>query len=142
MAISVSKAKQEMLKKRMHALGIRERDLEEKFIRSSGPGGQHLNKTSTCVYIKHIPTGIEVKCQQARYQVVNRFLARRILVRKIEAVKFGKLSEEKKRIEKIRRQKRRRSRRAKEKMLKAKKERAEKKKMRSCRPGAEEIIQF
>ena len=61
----------------MAALGIREEDLEEKFIRSSGKGGQHVNKTSTCVWLKHLPSGIEVKCMEERSQSINRFLARR-----------------------------------------------------------------
>ena len=136
---SVSKKKKEALQKKMAQLGITEDELEEKFVRSSGPGGQHLNKTSTCVYLKHIPTGIEVKCQKERSQTLNRFLARRILINKIETVKLGKISQERKRIEKIRRQKRRRSRRAKEKMLKVKKEQSEKKKGRSWRPQPGEI---
>ena len=114
----------------MESLKIRERDFEEKFIRSSGRGGQKVNKTSSCVYLKHRPTGIEVKCQEERSQALNRFLARRRLVGKIETRLLGRLSEERKRIEKIRRQKRRRSKRAKEKMLRDKKKRAEKIRMR------------
>ena len=110
---------------------MRESELDEKFIRSSGSGGQKVNKASSCVYLKHRPTGIEVKCQQERSQALNRFLARRRLVNKIETRLLGMLSEERKRIEKIRRQKRRRSKRAKEKMLREKKKRAEKKRMRS-----------
>ena len=142
MNFGVSKTKEEALKKKMHSLGIREEDLEEKFIRSGGKGGQRLNKVSTCVYLKHKPTGIEVKCQKERWQALNRFLARRILTNKIETRILGELSEERKRIEKIRRQKRKRSKRAKEKMLKAKRKRADKKKMRSYRPGADELINY
>ena len=130
MQFAVSKTKEQALRVKMERLGIRERDLEEKFIRSSGRGGQKVNKTSSCVYLKHRPTGIEVKCQQERSQARNRFLARRILANKIETRILGKLSEERKRIEKIRRQKRRRSKRAKEKMLRDKKKRAERIKMR------------
>jgi len=114
----------------MCRLGVREKDLEERFVRSSGRGGQKVNKTSSCVYLKHWPTGIEVKCQQERSQALNRFLARRRMVNKIETRLLGRLSEERKRIEKIKRQKRRRSKRAKEKMLKDKRKRAEKIKMR------------
>ena len=130
MQFAVSKTKEQTLRVKMERLGIRERDLEEKFIRSSGRGGQKVNKTSSCVYLKHRPTGIEVKCQQERSQARNRFLARRILARKIETRILGKLSEERKRIEKIRRQKRRRSKRAKEKMLRDKRKRAERIRMR------------
>ncbi|MBN1405411.1 MAG: peptide chain release factor-like protein [Candidatus Omnitrophica bacterium] len=115
----------------MDSLGIREADLDEKFIRSQGPGGQNVNKTSTCVYIKHRPTGVEIKCQQERSQALNRFLARRMLVNKIESTILGKKAEDRKKIEKIRRQKRKRSRRAKEKMLRYKKMRSEKKALRA-----------
>ena len=71
------------LEKRMALLGVREEDIVENFIRSSGPGGQNVNKTSTCVYLKHLPTGIEVKCQRQRSQLLNRSLARHILLSKI-----------------------------------------------------------
>ena len=142
MKFGIRKIKQEALNKRMQLLGIREIDLKEKFIRSSGRGGQNLNKTSTCVYLKHLPTGIEVKCQQERSQSLNRFLARRILANKIETLKLGRLSQERKRIEKIRRQKRKRSKRAKEKMLRNKAKRAEKKRSRSYRTGIDELIGF
>lgn len=119
------------LEKRMAKLGIFEKDIEERFVRSGGKGGQKLNKTSSCVYLKHLPTGIEVKCQEERYQSINRFLARRILTDKLEALVLGKKSMEQQRIEKIRRQKRKRSRRAKEKMLEGKRYQSDKKMMRS-----------
>lgn len=67
----------------MEELGIAEKDIEEQFIRSSGKGGQHVNKTSSCVYLRHIPTGIEIKCMQERSQSANRFLARRELIEAI-----------------------------------------------------------
>ena len=135
--IFVGRDKEETLKKRMSELGIREEDIEEKFVRSQGKGGQNVNKLETCVYLKHRPTGIEVKCQQERYQAMNRFLARRILTDKIEALVRGKKSAERARIEKIRRQKRRRSRRAKEKMLEDKRRRSDIKRGRSFRPDAD-----
>ena len=130
MIFSVSRDKEAILNSKMVLLGIKEIDLEEKFIRSSGKGGQKVNKSSSCVYIKHKPTGIEVKCQKERSQGLNRFLARRILVSKIEALILGKKAEKQRKIEKIRRQKRKRSRRAKEKMLRYKKMRSEKKELR------------
>lgn len=128
---SVSDKKEKNLIDKMKQLGIKEDDLIEKFIRSSGKGGQKTNKTSSCVYLKHIPTGIEVKCQKERSQSLNRFIARRNLARKIETLIMGRKSEERKRIEKIRRQKRKRSKRAKEKMLEEKSKQAQKKSSRS-----------
>jgi protein subunit release factor B len=80
----VSEEKNQWLKNKMEALGIREEDIEEKFVRSSGGGGQKVNKTSTCVYLKHIPTGAEVKCMKERSQSLNRFFARRELIERIE----------------------------------------------------------
>ena len=130
MTFSVGRSKMDALKAKMDSLGIKEEDLAEKFILGSGKGGQKVNKTSSCVYLKHRLTGIEVKCQKERSQVMNRFLARRILVNKVESLVLGRRSEERKRIEKIRRRKRRRSRRAKEKMLAFKKMHSEKKKLR------------
>lgn len=117
----------------MDSLNVREEDIEESFIRSSGRGGQKVNKASTCVYLKHIPTGIEVKCQKERSQALNRYHARVILLKKIERLIKGRESEEIQRIEKIRRQKRKRSKRAKEKMLAEKKSISEKKRLRSFR---------
>ena len=100
----VSEKKNRWLQERMEALGIHERDIEEKFIRSSGSGGQKVNKTSTCVYLRHLPTGIEIKCMEERNQSLNRFLARRELVRRVEKMS-GQLTPEDMKIEKIKRQK-------------------------------------
>lgn len=136
---SVSKDKQEALRQRMADLGIFEKDIVEKFVRSSGRGGQKVNKTSTCVYLKHLPTEIEVKCQRERSQALNRFLARRILADKVEEMIRGKESEERQRIEKIRRQKRKRSQRAKQKMLEEKRKQSEKKRARSFRPKIDDL---
>jgi|SRR5437899_13079284 len=126
----ITSQKDKALRDKMQALGIYEHDIEESFVRSSGAGGQHVNKTSTCVQLIHRPTGITVKCQQERSQAANRFLARRILTDKVEAQILGKKSQEQQMWEKIRRQKRRRSRRAKEKMLAAKHRQSFKKEMR------------
>ncbi|MBI2870596.1 MAG: peptide chain release factor-like protein [Candidatus Omnitrophica bacterium] len=135
--LPVSEAKRLALKRRMEKCGVREADLEESFIRSSGPGGQNVNKVSTQVQLAHRPTGITVKCQRERSQALNRYLARVLLVSKIEQAVLGRESEERKRTEKIRRQKRRRSKRAKEKMLKEKRHRSEKKGLRRS-PDVEE----
>jgi len=129
-AFNVSHGKEKMLQDRMEALGIKETDIIERFVRSQGHGGQNVNKTSTCVYLKHIPTGIEVKCQQERSQSLNRFLARRILLNKIEKQLLGKESLEVQQIEKMRRQKRRRSKKAKEKVLRLKHLQSQKKRER------------
>ena len=83
-SFAVSEEKNRWLQAKMEALGVREKDLEEKFIRSSGRGGQKVNKTSSCVYLRHAPTGIEVKCMKERSQSLNRFLARRELFLRIE----------------------------------------------------------
>lgn len=127
----VSAIKIQELNERMRYLGIRPEDIEERFVRSSGPGGQKVNKTSTCVVLHHLPTGIIVRCQKERSQALNRFLARRMLLDRIEKRQLGILSAEQQRVEKIRRQKRRRTRRAKAKMLAEKRRQAEKKALRT-----------
>ncbi|MCX5815783.1 MAG: peptide chain release factor-like protein [Proteobacteria bacterium] len=134
----VSPEKVGALQGRMEQLGIRESDILERFVRSQGHGGQKVNKTSTCVYLKHLPTGIEVKCQQERSQSLNRFLARRILVEKIESMVLGEESEKQQQIEKIRRQKRKRSKRAKEKVLQLKHIQSARKQARTYKPDSEE----
>ena len=130
MKFGVSKEKAADLDKRFAKLGIVEDDLVEKFLRASGPGGQKVNKTSAAVYLKHLPSGLEVKVQSARSQALNRFLARRKLVEKMEEIIEGKRSAEQKRIAKVRRQKRKRSKRAKEKVLTEKRKQGEKKRLR------------
>ena len=126
----ISPKKQQQLEAQMRRLGVEERDLEESFVRSSGPGGQNVNKVSTCVVLRHRPSGLEVRCQRERSQALNRFLARRILLERLEAQRLGALSAEAKRIAKVRAQKRRRSRRTKEKLLRLRFLRAQKKSLR------------
>lgn len=129
--MSIRKEKLDALYKRMEELGIREEDLIEKFILGSGKGGQKVNKTASCVYLKHIPTQIEVKCQQNRSREMNRFLARRELCEQIASKIHQEKTAKQQLMEKIRRQKKKRSRRAKEKMLQEKKKRSEVKSYRS-----------
>ena len=139
MATLVSTEKAKQLSERMLALGVRESDIDEQFVRSSGAGGQKVNKVSSCVVLHHRPTGIRVKCQQERSQALNRFLARRLLLDKIDTQQRGAASAEMERIEEIRRQKRKRSRRAKMRMLDDKHHQSEKKGRRSgVRPGRDE----
>jgi len=127
----VSSGKEAAIAQKMLELGVSESDIEETFVRSSGPGGQKVNKTSSCVYLLHIPTGLAVKCQRERSQSLNRYLARRLLLDKIERAQKGFVEEEREKIEKIRRQKRKRSKRAKEKILTDKHHQTEKKVLRS-----------
>ena len=107
----VSEEKNRWLKERMEVLDIDEKDIEEKFVRSSGRGGQKVNKTSTCVYLRHIPTEIEVKCMKERSQSLNRFFARRELVEKISKMS-GQITSDDIKMGKIRRQKAKRKKRA------------------------------
>lgn len=124
--------KYQKLAKRMQELGIQETEIFEKFILGSGKGGQKINKTASCVYLKHLPTGIEVKVQRSRSQEENRFFARRLLCEKLAEKLFKEECTKAKEAAKIRRQKKRRSRRQKEKMLQDKKIHSEKKGLRKA----------
>ncbi len=107
----VTERKRHELARRMHKCNLLENDIEEKFVRSSGPGGQKVNKTSTCVHLKHIPSGLAVKVQKSRSQPLNRYYARKKMCELLENKLLGKQSPEAKKIEKIRKQKDRRRRR-------------------------------
>ena len=111
-SFGVTARKEAELTARMEACGVRETDLEEHFVRSGGPGGQKVNRTATCVQLFHMPTGIEVKMQEARSQALNRFYARRRLCELVEVRLLGKDSPQERAHEKIRKQKSRRKRRA------------------------------
>jgi protein subunit release factor B len=129
-AFPVNPEKDQQLARRMAALGVRESDIDETFVRSGGHGGQNVNKSATCVMLLHRPTRLQVKCQTTRQQGLNRFLARRLLLDKIEALQTGRAAADRARIEKIRRQKRPRSRGAKERILADKSRQSDKKSSR------------
>lgn len=118
------------LLKWMKKLGINEEDLLEKFVLGSGTGGQKINKTSSCVYLKHIPSGIEIKCQRGRSREANRHYAREELCRRVETVLLKEKLEKQQEREKKRRQNRRPSARQKETMIEQKKHLSQKKKLR------------
>ena len=119
----------------MEALGVREDDIEESFARSSGPGGQNVNKTSTCVVLVHRPTGLQVRCQETRYQGRNRERARELLLDRLEARRQERAAAARAQIEKVRRQKRPRSRAAKERILADKSRRSQRKGLRRQPPN-------
>jgi protein subunit release factor B len=130
----VATEKAAALDERLRKLGVREEELEEQFVRSGGKGGQNVNKVATCVVLLHRPSGTQVKCQAARTQGMNRYLARKQLAEKLETAILGARSAKEQAMEKVRRQKRRRSRKAKAKMLANKHAQSAKKAMRG-RPG-------
>jgi protein subunit release factor B len=126
-----NKDKWDALYLRMEKIGMKEDDIVEKFILGSGRGGQNLQKTSSCVYLKHLPSGLEVKCQQTRSRDQNRFFARRELFEKLEQEILGEKSKKQQEMEKIRRQKQRKTRKQKAKMVEDKKQRSSVKEGRS-----------
>ena len=133
----ISTEKRAALAKRMAELGIRDADLVEKFVLGSGSGGQKINKTSSCVYLKHVPTGIEIKWQQSRSRELNRVMARRELCERLADRIAGEKSRRREEAERVRRQKRRRSRRQRAIMLDDKRKHGAKKLMRGRVAGEE-----
>jgi len=123
--------------KKAESLGIYPADIEEQFIRGTGHGGQKINKTSSTVVLKHLKTGVEVRCQKHREQSKNRLSAYKLLILKIEEKIMGKESKLAKEKFKIRKQKLKRSKRAKEKILRDKKLHGEIKEMRADVKNAE-----
>ncbi len=130
--------KEEELLERMQKLGIHENDIVEKFILGSGKGGQKVNKTSSCVYIHHLPTGVEVKCQRERSRELNRFLARRELCERVERDILKQKTKKDSELSKIRRQKKRRTRRSQQKVLEDKRARSTTKQHRQPPSSREE----
>ena len=108
----VTERKAGELGRRMGGCGLFEKDIEESFVRSSGPGGQKVNKSSTCVHLSHRPSGLVVKMQKSRSQGLNRYYARKRLCEMLENELLGKESPEAKKLSKIRKQKDRRRRRS------------------------------
>jgi len=129
-SFGVTTEKSRLLELRMSELKIKEDDLIEKFIKGSGPGGQKVNKTSSCVYLHHLPSSIEIKCQKTRSQSLNRYYARQLLCDELEEIVLQEKSKRQKEREKIRRQKRKRSKRSQEKILQDKKQDSVKKSLR------------
>ena len=126
----VTEERKRELRRRMRRKGIFEKDITETFVKSSGPGGQNVNKVSTCVFLKHNPSGISVKCQTERTQALNRFKARNLLVSKIQAARRQVVQKEIDIVQKNKRRNRKRTTVAKEEMLRQKKMKSERKQSR------------
>lgn len=133
----VSNDKWDKLADWMEKLHINEDDLIEKFIIGSGKGGQKLHKTASTVYLKHIPSGIEIKCQESRSREDNRYFAKVRLCEKLHEIVSNEKTKEQQRVEKLKRQKKRRSRRSKQKMLDEKSKQGQLKILRK-KPSSEE----
>jgi peptide chain release factor len=112
------------LRRRFVSLAVRPEDVEERFIRGSGAGGQKINKTSSTVWLRHAPTGIEVRCQRERSQTTNRLIAWLELADKLAARRNEAAQQAQGARELVRRQKRQKSRGQKVRMIEGKKHRA------------------
>jgi peptide chain release factor len=128
--VPVETAQEDLLSRRMAALGIKETDLEESFVRSGGHGGQNVNKVSTCVILSHRPSGIQVRCQESRQQGANRVAARMLLLDKIETARNAAAAQQRALKEKARRRNRPRSFGAKQRILASKARQSDKKRAR------------
>ncbi len=136
--VYIGTEKREQLRAFMESVGVREEDLVEKFVLGSGRGGQKVNKTASCVYLRHAPTGMEAKCQPTRSRELNRYYARKTLCERLDETIRGENSRRQQEAERIRRQKRRRSRRQRERILEEKHQRSERKQTRG-RVGMREM---
>jgi protein subunit release factor B len=126
----VGQDKLNALEARLKKLNISQKDLVIKAILGSGSGGQKVNKTHSTIYVKHLPTGFEVKCGRTRSQELNRYYALQLLCEKLEKKLFDIQTKKEKEAAKIRRQKKRRSRKAQQKVLEEKKQHSVKKVLR------------
>jgi len=115
---------------RLARLGLRAEDITESFARSSGPGGQHVNKVSTAVTLRHVPSGVAVTVQDSRSQAMNRQIARERLLQTLEETRRAEKAAQRSDREKIRRQNRPRPRGVKRRMVDNKKKRGAVKKLR------------
>ena len=131
MSLGVSIGKLKELYKKMRTMNIFEKDIHEDFVRSSGRGGQNVNKVSTCVVLYHQPTGIRVKSQQERTQGLNRYIARCRLLKIIMQKQIARQQKYVHDREKRRRQKRIRPYALKEKILEGKHRQTQKKQLRA-----------
>jgi protein subunit release factor B len=121
---------------RLEALGWRVAEVEERFVRGAGPGGQKINKTSSTVWLRHRPTGVEVRCQRERSQVANREIAWMELIARLEARAAAAAQAAVTANEAERRRTRQKSRRQKARMIEGKRHRSGLKQLRG-RVGAE-----
>ena len=131
--LTMASSREQKLLERMAALRVREEDIDEVFTRSSGPGGQNVNKTSSAVIVIHRPTGLQVRCEKERSQAQNRALARELLLDKIEERRRSIAQARRAIEEKIRRQNRKRSRAAQNRILQDKARRSVRKRLRKFR---------
>src|ERR1044072_6101782 len=112
------------LRARFAALGVKPGDVEERFVRGSGAGGQKINKTSSTVWLRHRPTGVEVRCQRERSQAANREIAWQELCEKLEERRRNAAGAQRDAVEKEKRRNRPKSRGQKLRMIESKKHRA------------------
>jgi len=118
------------LEERLKKLGVLEADLVEKFVLGTGSGGQKINKTASCVYLRHIPSGIEIKCQKERSREQNRYIARLELCKKLEALQKAEKQQKLAEASKLRRQSRKRTSAQKKQLVESKRHISSKKRLR------------